>query len=43
MREIQDNKSLIVMYIHVRSSLFVVLSKGPFRIDSFYDLNMGKR
>jgi hypothetical protein len=43
MREIQDKKNLIDIYRHVRSSLLVILSKDPFRIDSFYDLNMGKR
>jgi hypothetical protein len=36
-------KNLINLYIHVCSSFLVVLSKDPFRIDSFYDLNMGKR
>jgi hypothetical protein len=29
-------------YIHVHYSFLVVLSKDPFRIDSFYGLNMGK-
>jgi hypothetical protein len=42
-RVIQDKKNLIGMYIHVHSSFLVVLSEDPFRIDSFYDLNMGKR
>jgi hypothetical protein len=42
-REIQNNKNLIDIYIHVRSSFLVVLSKDPLRIDSFYGLNMGKR
>jgi hypothetical protein len=43
MREIQDKKNLIDMYIQVCSSLLVVLSKDPFRINSFHDLNMGNR
>jgi hypothetical protein len=37
---IQEKKILIDMYIHIHSSLLVVLSKDPFIIDSFYDLNM---
>jgi hypothetical protein len=37
---IQEKKILIDMYIHIHSSLLVVLSKDPFRIYSFYDLNM---
>jgi hypothetical protein len=37
---IQENKILIDMYIHIHSTLLVVLSKDHFRIDSFYDLNM---
>jgi hypothetical protein len=42
-RENQNKKKLIDMYIHVRSSFLVVLSKDPFAIYSFYDLNMVKR
>jgi hypothetical protein len=42
-REIEDKKNLIGRYIHVCSSLLVVLSKDPLIIYSSYDLNMGKR
>jgi hypothetical protein len=34
-RDIQDKKNLIDMYIHVRSSFLVILSKDPFGIYSF--------
>jgi hypothetical protein len=37
---IQEKKILIDMYIHIHSSLIIVLYKDPFGIDSFYNLNM---